>query len=395
MRFWTVLVALSLPCSTALPQRAVHDPLTLFAKMMPVLSHERCANCHGATNPLTGDYHPGAIKPSAKCESCHTATDANGIHHWRLAPEPFAFFNKTTRQLCQHFEALGNLNDGMAFHLETDHLIGLAFIGRRGDAVNRSFAKPPPMSRPEFVRAYRTWFRDGGGACSAWEGTITRTETIASDTMPGSGPNSRNITRLGDQVFFSWQTGTHSTTVTIKAGVATVSTTLNGEKNQRSIARRDGCESIDHIRDAYSLVSSAAPEPNAASDDTAGPLVAIGDGSVRVGVADDGSYRIHVVPPRETTRVTSTTTNTNSCGVALPVFPASTETYDWPEWVFEITDKLSDPKNRRQLKGQSVIEVESSYDPSFGLAYHAAVARLDGSPLKFRITTTWNLKRAF
>ena len=357
--------------------------------MMPVLSHDRCVNCHGATDPYKGEYHPEAIKPSTPCGNCHTADS-----RWTVAPTPMAFFKKTTRELCQHFQNIG-ANENTAIHLQHDAFIGLAFVGRRGNAVGQVFAQPPPMSRPEFVRAYRTWVRDGGGACSAWEGTITRTETIASDTMPGSGPNSRNITRLGDQVFFSWQTGTHSTTVTIKAGVATVSTTLNGEKNQRSIARRDGCESIDHIRDAYSLVSSAAPEPNASSDDTAGPLVAIGDGSVRVGVADDGSYRIHIVPPRKTTRVTSTTTNTNSCGVALPVFPASTETYDWPEWVFEITDKLSDPKNRRQLKGQSVIEVESSYDPSFGLAYHAAVARLDGSPLKFRITTTWDLKRAF
>lgn len=380
------LVAIALFPAKALAQRAVTDPLTLFAKMMPVLSHDRCVNCHGATNPYTGEYHPGAVRQDADCSGCHTAKLKSGF--WRLAPPPFAFFQKTTRQLCNHFEILG-ANESTALHLEHDELIGLAFIGRRGNAVDRTFAQPPPMTRAEFVRAFRTWARDGGGACSGWEGTITRTETIATDTTPGSGPNPPAVYRMNGLETAIMQSGTHTYTIKIKNGIATVSTTHTGESLMRSIGRQDGCTSTTYVRDAYSLVSTTPPSDEAGD----GPLVATGDGSVRVGIAADGSYRIHVVPPREKTQITATTRNINDCGVNLPTFPASTETFDWPEWIFEIVGKLSDPKNRRRIAGQSTIDVDSSYNPSFGLAYHAAVSGLDGKPFKFRITMTWDLSR--
>ena len=377
-----VFLAVGFPPSVS-GQRAAVDPLTLFAKLMPVLSHDRCVNCHGATDPYTGDYHPGAIKQTTPCFNCHTATQS-----WRLAPPPAAFFKKTTRQLCSLFEQNIGANEGTALHLQADELIGLAFVGRRGNAVDRSFAKPPPMSRPEFVRAFRTWIKDGGGTCSAWEGTITRTETIATDTMPGSGPNARNVHHAGKMDIYSWQNGTHSYTINIKNGVATVSTTHTGEKYLKGVGRDDACEPTTLVRTAYGLVSVSPPTDQAG----AGPLVATGDGSVRVGLSTDGSYRIHVVPPRETTQQTTTTIITNKCGPA-PKVPASTETSDWSEWVFEIVGKLANPKDRWHIKGQSTIDVDSSYDPSFGLAYQADVARQDGTPLKFRITTTWDLSR--
>src|ERR1044071_6447563 len=80
-------------------QTPVADPLTLFAKMMPVLSHDRCVNCHGATDPYQGDFHPGAVARSTPCINCHTASPA-----WMLASTAMSFFKKSTRQLCDHFE---------------------------------------------------------------------------------------------------------------------------------------------------------------------------------------------------------------------------------------------------------------------------------------------------
>jgi hypothetical protein len=62
-------------------QQAVEDPLTLFAKMMPVLSHDRCVNCHGATDPFKGFYYPGAVSQSTLCVKCHTANA-----RWDIAP---------------------------------------------------------------------------------------------------------------------------------------------------------------------------------------------------------------------------------------------------------------------------------------------------------------------
>ena len=73
-------------------QQLVEDPLTLFAKMMPVLSHDRCVNCHGATNPFTGDFHPGSVSRTAVCSRCHTANPK-----WNIAPTGMEFYRKTTR----------------------------------------------------------------------------------------------------------------------------------------------------------------------------------------------------------------------------------------------------------------------------------------------------------
>jgi len=50
------------------------DPLTLFAALMPVLKHDRCVNCHGATDPYRGFYHPGAVPFNSICFNCHTAS---------------------------------------------------------------------------------------------------------------------------------------------------------------------------------------------------------------------------------------------------------------------------------------------------------------------------------
>src|SRR4051812_48528548 len=36
-----------------------NDPLTKFSKLMPVLTHDRCANCHGDVDPFTGENHEG------------------------------------------------------------------------------------------------------------------------------------------------------------------------------------------------------------------------------------------------------------------------------------------------------------------------------------------------
>ena len=384
MAILTGVVLLTLPAGAQTP---VEDPLTLFTKMMPVLSHDRCVNCHGATDPYKGDYHPGAIGPNDRCVTCHTVGA-----RWELAPSAFAFFKRTTRQLCNHFEMLTIVDapGNVVLHLEQDDRIGWAFVGRRGNAVPPQYTQKPPMTRAEFVQAYKTWVRDGGAICSAWEGTITRTETVATDTTPGIQANSNNVRIAGGTSMSAWQYGTHTYTITIKAGVVKVSTTLNGETNYKV---EDQC-SKSHLRVAYSLVGTSPPTgPDATGDTAAGPLVATGEGSVRVGLAPDGSYRIHVVPPAEKTQATSTTTTTSSCGARVPTTPANTDTFDWDPWVFDIAGKLSNPKIRTNLKGDSTFDAVSSDDPGFGLSFSADKAKLDGTSIKFRIKMTWDLSR--
>ena len=95
-------------------QRAVEDPLTIFAKMMPVLSHDRCVNCHGATDAFRGFYHPDAVSQRTPCVTCHTANA-----RWDIAPAVMAFFQKTTRQLCDHFSVKLPVGDATAVHWRT------------------------------------------------------------------------------------------------------------------------------------------------------------------------------------------------------------------------------------------------------------------------------------
>jgi hypothetical protein len=304
-----------------------------------------------------------------------------------------AFFQKTARQLCNHFSVNLPVGEATAFHLEHDDLIGLAFAGRRGNAVTPEYTQKPPMTRAEFVRAYKNWVQQTGGGCSSWEGTITRTETVAAND---TGPGLPDFRQMGPMTLTAWQHGTHTITVTIKDGNAVVSTTLNGEVNRKEVMKTSNCEMTAHIRDAYSLVSTkaAAAPSGPATGGAAAPLAAVGDGRVRVGLAADGSYRIHVVPPADKTQTTSTTTMSATCPIPNVAAPAHTDTFDWNSWVFEIVAKLPDPRVRTHLQGQTVEMLERSADPSFGLAFMgAAVGRLNETSVKFKVTTTWDLTR--
>jgi hypothetical protein len=110
-----------------------------------------------------------------------------------------------------------------------------------------------------------------------------------------------------------------------------------------------------------------------------------------VELAADGSYRIHVVPPAEKTQKTTTTTFSATCPIPNPAPPAHTDTFDWDPWVFEIESKLSDPKDRRHLEGQTVEMLSSSTNQSFALFGSADVGRVDGTNAKFEAVTWWKL----
>src|SRR5262249_24441925 len=147
---------------------------------------------------------------------CHTASG-----RWDVAPPIIAFFKKTTRQLCYHFSVNLQPGEETAIHLENDDLIGLAFAGRRGNAVKPEFTEKPPMTRAQFVAAYRNWVKLTGGGCSSWEGTITRTETIAGTY--------RDDQQIGPMTMTSSQNGAHTITLKISGGKAVVTTTLSGD----------------------------------------------------------------------------------------------------------------------------------------------------------------------
>jgi hypothetical protein len=181
-------------------QAGDHDALAMFGEMMPVFTSPRCANCHGGTNPVSGlNHEPGPVADSTRlsngdmgfdeqkvCQECHTAGTAN----WRTAPSSMRFVGKDTLTLCRQmrrtFGGLGG-NDAadsraaFVFHLATDDLIGVGFVGQGGIGEDSPFATiepaPPPMSRAEMVAAAQTWVDVGHANCgpNAWNGTITST----------------------------------------------------------------------------------------------------------------------------------------------------------------------------------------------------------------------------
>src|SRR5689334_103552 len=61
LRIGVGLVSLLLTLSSVdgVGAQTVQDPLQLFAPLYPVFNDDRCSNCHGGVNVVTGEDHPG------------------------------------------------------------------------------------------------------------------------------------------------------------------------------------------------------------------------------------------------------------------------------------------------------------------------------------------------
>jgi len=114
----TGLVALLLPFNAAAQSRPSADA---FRRMIPVLRHPRCMNCHSIGDfPRQGnDSHPHAMQVrrgpdgkglnAVKCNSCHQDHNLVGVHTPPGAPEwhlpspdvPMIWEGLTDRQLCE------------------------------------------------------------------------------------------------------------------------------------------------------------------------------------------------------------------------------------------------------------------------------------------------------
>jgi hypothetical protein len=363
------------------------DPLTLFAELVPVLKHDRCANCHGATDPFRGFYHPGAVSPNTLCESCHRAARI-----WRLAPTPSAFHGKSTRELCELWAIFGPMGT-TDIHIQTDELINLAFIGRRGGAVTAQYTQPPPLTKAEFLRAFRTWVRDGGAACSGWEGTITEEQSIASNLT---------LQAMGADVTH-WQEGKRTVTVTMKDGQATVTTIVSGLDNNRQVMTDASCQMTIHSQRVYRLVdpTNPPPQPPPAPSSTPGnpagrpPAIPVtGPGTVRIGLDALGNFRIVVTPPAERIETTEWGQGTNTCGAPNPSPTQDSNTITWDPFVIEITGILLDPRNRRELKGsQDFTIVSAQSDRTMAIEAYGAPSEVDGRSIPFNVKQSWDLRR--
>jgi len=77
-------------------QQASPTPLQLFQKMLPVVRHPRCMNCHGGVNPADSTKHGGGAITVEACEQCHT-----DVSHWDLPGRDHFFVGRSRQYLHQ------------------------------------------------------------------------------------------------------------------------------------------------------------------------------------------------------------------------------------------------------------------------------------------------------
>ena len=176
-------------------QQATATPFQLFQKMMPVVRHPRCVNCHGGVNPADSTRHLGGAITVEACESCHT-----DVSHWDLPSRDHFFVGKTDQELCSLFAEFAEKQGHARFiskHLRGDELIIAGFKGVMGGARNPGFVDTPNPPRPPadpprggqdaFVRLGQDWIDNGQGACEVL-GTITLEESVAATDTFNLGP---------------------------------------------------------------------------------------------------------------------------------------------------------------------------------------------------------------
>jgi hypothetical protein len=154
------------------------DSLAAWDKIVAVLTHPRCLNCHQLNTPLQGDrrrvHIPAVVRGDdnmgvgpMRCHNCHSDSGNNqasgvpGAPHWQLAPVSMVWEGLSTGDLCRMLkDPARNGNrapESLVEHVETERLVlwGWNPGGRR---------EPVPLPHKDFVEQMKVWVT-GGAAC--------------------------------------------------------------------------------------------------------------------------------------------------------------------------------------------------------------------------------------
>ncbi|MEO6058035.1 MAG: hypothetical protein ABIQ49_14500 [Gemmatimonadales bacterium] len=378
-------------------------PLEIFQELMPVTTHARCVNCHGGVDPLSGRAHGGgAIDPkkySCNDGGCHSdAADEPRAGHWHQPPTAFLFVGKSDKELCAQYAdfVMHAGNAQFVDHLEHDPLIEFAFIGLMAGARDPSTgdppADPPRMSKDSFVTVAKEWLAEGHAACEV-EGTITRHESVHTDTTRQLAPN------ITDRLL---QTATRDVTVKLVNGKWQAQMEVHGRiVNESQADYRTGggaCRVTSTITETYD------------QDPVTGPaIVVIKDTLFEFTTPPEKDYRIDVTLPPEKTRQRVVTQIVGSCPNPPPSPPVDQQAFDWPEWTFTLEGHVKDPAAKRMVGGcDKLVNSADINNPALAhnvflcqrrvsdqepwlLNHGAAGSNIDASGLLFRMTTTWNV----
>lgn len=321
--------------SARLARQQAPTPFQLFQRMMPVIRHPRCSNCHGGVDPTT-KQHPGAPITVEACVQCHD-DDANP--GWGVPAREHFFVGKTDEEVCSLFAEFAMKQGHGRFidnHLRTDELIVAGFKGLIGGARTPGAgnppappADPPPVSQDSFVKLGQDWIDKGQGACEVL-GAITLQESVAAgDTFA-----------IGGMDTYQDFKGTRTVSINIRGGkyYADIKTdyTITEIGVQKLVSPKTGrpC-TITHTRKEQQSgtttgIASVAIKDTIFFADTKPPQT---------------DYRIDVTLPPETTRKTETRTVNEACGLGIPFPPSSeSQSFTWGRASFVIEGHVEDPK---------------------------------------------------
>lgn len=384
------------PVPTAVAQgQAQREPLDYFRDLMPVFTHNRCVNCHGAVDPFTNlDHEGGLISPGQSCTTaqCHNQADNSSPatdDDWKLAPEAVWFVksSNTGRVLKDEKELCDQMADRVANfgaqdfmdHLQNDFLIDLGFVGRSGGADTDSLADQPPMPKGEFLAKAAVWLDDGFGGCER-EGTIVHTETITSQETTHRQGYELQVKQDGTrEVTIRFANGRYSSNVQVKGSV-TIIQTITGDRNGVP------CTTVITTITDYADVDDPGPSSNAGQAGTA---------NVDVDLKANGEYTVTVRLPAEKHRQIDRASLQDGCGSVLQPSPQDILDQDWPRTSFVFRGRLPDPRDRTRLAGRELkrwfARGASPGDDPWLPDHYAAMAQ-DGSIHPVDVKTTWNIR---
>lgn len=151
-----------------------------FNKMMDVLTHQRCMNCHPNDNiPKQGDdRHPHYFDmargdddkgfEATNCNTCHQLENNDysgvpGAPHWSLAPVSMGWEGLSREEIAERL--LNRTTNGnrshqeLVEHMTEDDLVLWAWKpGVNADGETREL---PPVSKDEFKEVVEFWFDNG------------------------------------------------------------------------------------------------------------------------------------------------------------------------------------------------------------------------------------------
>jgi len=144
-----------------------------FNKMMQVLTHQRCMNCHPSGNaPKQGEerriHDFGITRNSINCQTCHQIENNDyagipGAPNWKMAPESMKWEGLSQREIAESIldttKNGGRTHEEIMHHLTEDALVLWAWNpGKNAAGVER---EPVPIPLEEFKLAVKEWFKNG------------------------------------------------------------------------------------------------------------------------------------------------------------------------------------------------------------------------------------------